>query len=126
MPWIRRGEELTEQHECSAGDKLDRLLVGLAGVEQAQISYQKFLDRLDVRLEENSKQITQILTTQHQCYQAAEMRRLAGAVDYLKEEIHKYQGKSKWDDRIWSVFSSVLCAIVIGLAFFFIKGGSIS
>jgi len=119
-------DELNIPHVCTSIDTLTQIQICQARMDQSMIAQAACFGEMNARFEELTRQIQQVLNSRHECYQTAEIRRLASGIDYLKEETHKNQGSGKWADRVFNFGQGVISAAVIAVVLWFMMGGKIS
>lgn len=119
------GDIAKHLHVCTSQPQLTEILVAIGRMDEALSNQAAASQELSARFEEQSRHITQVLNQRHECYQVAELRRTSAAIDYLKEELHKQQGSSKWEDRLWNIGQALVVAVMVAVVLFIMGGGII-
>lgn len=99
-------------HKCTSQELLTEIRICQARTEET-------LSSLVTRFEAYTN-------TGHECKYKDQIDKNTDACEYLKEQIHKMQGQSKWEDRLWNIGQSVLIAALVAVVLFFMKGGNIT
>lgn len=111
--FIENIEELSSiTHKCTSQELLTEIRISQARTEET-------LSNLATRFEAYTK-------AGHECKYKEQIDKNTVACEYLKEQIHKMQGQSKWEDRLWNIGQAVLIAALVAVILFFMKGGAIS
>lgn len=62
----------------------------------------------------------------HHCIQEENIANILKILEVLKEAEAKRAGSKPWEDRLWNIGQAVSVAIVVAIALWFLKGGSIT
>jgi len=107
---IKDLEDLT--HKCTSQELLTKIQVSQGRMEE---TLKNLVDRFEAFVDAG-----------HQCQYKEQIQRNSAACEYLKEQIYKMQGQSKWEDRLWNIGQAVLIAGLVAIVLFFMKGGNIT
>lgn len=113
-------------HRCTSQEILTDIRIGQARTEETIINLSASVQELSAQLADQTRRLEQLIERGHVCHQTEQIRINSAAIEYLKEEIHRWQGQSKWEDRVWSILQAVIIAGMVALVLFFMKGGAIS
>ena len=105
-------------HKCTSQELLTDIRISQARTEETIINLSNFVQELSGKFES-------LIQSGHKCYQDEQVRRNTAAIEYLKGEVHRWQGQRKWEDRLWNIGQAVLVAVIVALVLWFMKGGQI-
>ena len=124
---IENIKEIAElNHRCTSSDLLTEIRISQARTEESMISLAAAFQELNAKVEEQTRQFNQVIQYGHDCRSRDEIQRTAAAVEYLKAEIHKQQGRTKYEDRLWNIGQAVFVAALVAVVLFLMKGGAIT
>jgi hypothetical protein len=126
-------------HVCVSQPTLTEIQIQLAKQSEGMIHMASCFEELGARMEEQNRNLLQyiessndrlrlleISANNHKCAKETQIINLAADITNIKMGFAAMTGESKWIDRGVNIFQSVLIAVIVILATFFMKGGTIT
>jgi hypothetical protein len=142
-PKINRIEDLDAFpktfHICISQPILTDIQVQLGKQSEKMINMSAWFEELGARMDEQNKNLLQYIETSterlrlleissnnHKCTKETQIINMAADITNLKMGFATINGESKWVVRAVNIFQSVLIAVIVILASWFMKGGTIT
>ncbi|MCK9592333.1 MAG: hypothetical protein M0Q91_10045 [Methanoregula sp.] len=124
---IENLEDLADvTHKCTSQEILTAIRISQARTEESMINLSSTFQDLTLRLDEQSRQFQEFVRAPYVCIYKDQILQHTASIEYLKEESHRREGQSRWEDRVWNVGQAVLVAALVAVVLYLMKGGAIS
>ena len=125
-------------HTCTSQELLTDIRIGVAETNRDILSMTTSFQQLNARVEEHMREQDQVLREhmqiiaahatdlvdiKHNCRFPENWDRVDKRLSALEHSESLRKGSSKWEDRLFSIMSSIAVAVVIFVILFILKGG---
>lgn len=125
-------------HSCTSQEILTDIRIGVAETNRDIISMTACFQQLNARFEEHMREQDQVLRehmqiiaahsndlvdVKHNCRFPDQWDNMDRRINALEHAETLRKGSSKWEDRLFSIMSSIAVAVVIFVILFILKGG---
>ena len=127
-------------HYCTAQETLTKIQVDQGKLGEGLVHFGVCFEELTTQLQEQNKNLQAFIegsndrmrlveinmNKQHVCSKETQLIAALADITNLKLEFASMRGESKWIDRVVAILQSVLVAVVVLLATWFMRGGAIT